>query len=140
MSYAYSPKTSTMDSLSDISCLDLPSYTSFVASNVSSSGIYGTSSPCLKHSKSLNSSSTIKFKSHEPNESNATILASKIQGPSISFSNSKGKRTSETDSLHCSPRREWVSVCRIFGKHTSIKETHQLQCRMKFVILRQWLF
>ena len=55
ISYASSPKTSMLDSLSDISCLGLPSSTSFVASNVSSSGIFGTSYPYLKHSNSLNS-------------------------------------------------------------------------------------
>ena len=49
ISYASSPKTSMLDSLSDISCVDLPSSTSFVASNDSSSGIFGTSSPYLKH-------------------------------------------------------------------------------------------
>ena len=48
-----SPKNSMLDSLNDISCLDLPSSTSFVASNVSSSWIYGTSSPYLKHSTPL---------------------------------------------------------------------------------------
>ena len=85
ITYASSPKTSMLVSLSDISCLDLPSSTSFVASNVSSSGISGTIYPFLKHSNFLNSRSTIKFKIHEQNESNATILESEIQGPSIFF-------------------------------------------------------
>ena len=88
ISYASSLKTSMLDSLSYISCLDLPSSSSFVSSNVSNSRISKTSSPYLKHSNSLNSSSTLK-KINEENESNSTILASEIQGPRIYFSNIK---------------------------------------------------
>ena len=87
----------------------------------------------------------IKPTTHCNNSNDTTLNASptlplkisdlEIQVPRISFSNSKGKRTSGTDILHFSPHRQRIYVFPILGKCTSIKETCQLQCRMNLVIL-----
>ena len=101
---------------------------------ISSSGIVGPSSPCLdlvpfnlSSTSSLiisdaccsSSLSTIEFQNHEPNEHNATNLATEIQGPRVSLSNSTRKQTSVTNITHYYPHQERDSIHPISGEQAS---------------------